>query len=180
MSQPSTLELNFITLTQGQVTVVDTEDADLAELRWYAQFNPTYSGGAFVARRTVTNGNGKRRVEYLHRVILARVLGHELATGESVDHANGNPLDNRRENLRLASRAENVRNQTRRADNTSGFKGVTWHKQRQRWQSRISVDGKKHSLGLFDNAEEAARAYDVAARELHGEFARLNFTEKAL
>lgn len=93
-----------------------------------------------------------------------------------VDHINGNPLDNRRSNLRLCSRAENARN---RAANDrwmgSKYKGVTVYKDR--WKAKITHDGIKCDLGCYENEEDAARAYDKMALLLHREFARLNFPE---
>lgn len=172
----STTRTVEIPLTQGQVAMVDADDADLAELKWHALFSPNYSGGGrYMAKRNAPDENGKGRTEYLHRVTLSRVLGRELTPRERVDHINGDTLDNRRSNLRLASHAENQRNRGKCADNSSGYKGVSWQEHAQRWKAKITVDGKQRHLGYFDSAEDAARAYDRAARELHGEFARLNF-----
>lgn len=169
-----------IELTQAQVALVDDEDADLTALKWFAHFHPGYAGGgAFRVARHTLRGLGRRRTILMHRVILSRMLGRELARGEQADHINCDPLDNRRGNLRLATHAENSRNRRLRADNASGYKGAYWHKQRQRWQAQVRVDRKLKHLGYFDTAEEAARAYDAAARELHGEFARLNFPDAA-
>lgn len=89
-----------------------------------------------------------------------------------VDHINGDGLDNTRNNLRAVTPAENLRNQRLRKDNTSGFKGVSRHEGR--WRARVRVDGKYTHVGLFDSAEDAARAYDEAARNMHGIFARTN------
>ena len=168
-----------IKLTHGQITVVSAEDADLAALRWRAHFNNQYrNGGAFRARRDTAHINGRSRTELLHRVILARVLGRELKRSEHVDHIDGDPLNNHRTNLRLATRAENARNRGKNTNNSSGYKGVRLRKGTQRWQARIKAGGKERHLGYFDTREEAARAYDAAARELHGAFARLNFPDE--
>jgi hypothetical protein len=65
----------------------------------------------------------------------------------------------------------------RRAGSTSGFKGVTWFKRDSKWMAQIGINGKNRYLGYYETAEQAARAYDIAARELHGEFATLNFPQ---
>lgn len=108
----------------------------------------------------------------LHRIIAKR-MGLDLS--EHIDHINGNELDNRRENLRSATNAENLMNQKLCSNNTSGFKGVIWRKDRNKWQAKIMVHGKTQHLGYSNCKIEAAKAYDNAARELFGEFARLNF-----
>lgn len=150
-----------IPLTLGYVALVDDEDYDrvMAAGKWHARPDrkSTY------ARRTIGT-NGRRRNVYLHSVLTGWPL---------VDHANGNGLDNRRANLRPATNAENQRNRPVQANNTSGFKGVGLH--RGKWRAQIKLDGKRRHLGYFATPDEAGRAYDDAARELHGEFARLNF-----
>ena len=107
---------------------------------------------------------------------------HRLAwlyqTGEwppqEIDHRDGNPLNNRWANLRLAAHAENVRNARKRRDNKSGLKGVCWSRQHGKWRADINLNHTRHFLGLFDAAEVAHLAYRRAARRLHGEFARMN------
>ncbi|WP_412102526.1 HNH endonuclease [Paenibacillus alvei] len=93
-----------------------------------------------------------------------------------VDHINGDPLDNRRENLRVATRNENCRNRRRRKRYKYRFKGVTYDKDKvvNKWRARISYEGKRHCLGYFYTETEAAKAYNEAAIRLHGEFASLN------
>ena len=91
-----------------------------------------------------------------------------------IDHIDGNRLNNQRSNLRLATSSQNKMNRGPRKDNKSGYKGVSWHKQRDKWTSRIMANGKYLSLGLFDNIFEAVRAYNLAAKKHHKEFAWLN------
>ena len=99
---------------------------------------------------------------------------HVFLLGAGVDHRDGDKLNNRRENLRKCSPAQNAWNSSRRGTNRSGFKGVDLYRDG-RWRARIRAHGKVTFLGYFETAKEAARAYDAAARIQHGEFARLNF-----
>lgn len=117
-----------------------------------------------------------------HRIKLDGVdyFAHRLAwlyvTGswpkEHIDHINGNPADNRFENLREANPSQNLANQKRNTANTSGHKGVSWHKAAKKWSAYIKVNGKRRHLGLFHDKAEAAQAYASAALRLHGVFAR--------
>lgn len=109
------------------------------------------------------------------------ILFHRLVMqpprGMTVDHINGNPLDNRRENMRLATRSQNAMNRGPDADNRSGYKGVYRHKGARQpngkpWIALIQANRKRRHLGCFATAEEAAAAYRQAAIELHGEFAK--------
>ena len=113
----------------------------------------------------------------LHRVL----MGVSNDRSFEVDHINGDKLDNRKINLRLCSRSQNEFNKGKRKDNTSGFKGVfkRSHVKINKFCSVIGIENRKIHLGYFGTPEEAARAYDKAARELHGEFARLNFPDEA-
>lgn len=108
------------------------------------------------------------RVVYMHRLIV------EALAGQHVDHANGDRSDNRRENLRTCTRSQNLANRTKDRDNTSGYKGV-FLKRPGRWFSQIGVNGRLIYLGTFDVPQDAAKAYDAAARSYHGDFARTNF-----
>ena len=105
---------------------------------------------------------------FLHRLVLA------AQDGQVVDHINGDKLDNRRENLRLCTVAQNSQNQSLRATNTSGFKGVRRNAAAGKWEALIRHAGRRIYLGLFDDPRVAAHAYNRAAVALHGEFARLN------
>lgn len=103
-----------------------------------------------------------------------RVRLHVFLRGRDVDHRDGDKLNNRRENLRKCTPTQNAWNQRRRRTNRSGFKGVDRYVDG-RWRARIKAHGVTTFLGYFPTADEAARAYDAAARVQHGEFARLNF-----
>mgnify|MGYP002855667327 CR=1 FL=1 len=92
-----------------------------------------------------------------------------------VDHINGDPADNRRENLRVAKSIDNQRNMRIPKHNTSGFKGVSFVKEKRRYKAQISINDRSKHIGYFDTPEEAARAYDEAARFFFGEFACVNF-----
>lgn len=113
-----------------------------------------------------------RNIIILHRVILARILGRPLLDNEFVDHVDNNSLNNSRSNLRLASKTENMRNQKRHCNNTSGYKGVHFEKRAQRYHAYIQVNGIRKSLGYYDTADEAYAAYCEAAKRYFGEFAR--------
>jgi hypothetical protein len=153
-----------IPLTQGKVALIDDEDYELiAPYKWCAA---DVGGGYWYALRSASRAKGGTRL--MHRLILGIT---DRAT--EVDHINGDGLDNRRGNLRPATRSENQRNSRLRSDNTSGYKGVSLCGKR--WQASIRLHGTLYNVGSFDNPYEAALAYDTKARELHGEFARLNF-----
>lgn len=89
-----------------------------------------------------------------------------------LDHVNGNRKDNRIANLRKATRAQNSSNSKLPHNNTSGFKGVAWHKTNQKWQGYVGFANKRHHVGFFDTPEEADVAVREARETLHGAFAR--------
>ena len=90
------------------------------------------------------------------------------------DHINGNGLDNRRNNLRTCTNAENLQNRPKQKNNTSGFKGVFLNKLTGKWEARIYSRKTRTYIGLYKNKIDAANAYNEKATELFGEFARLN------
>jgi len=156
-----------IPLTRGKVALIDDCDAHLATHRWYA--HRTRSAPRWYAARHAPREGGGRRTLLLHREILG--ITDPAIEG---DHIDGNGLDCRRHNLREATNQQNQANRGVPANNTSGYKGVHWHRARQKWQALIKIAGKQRYLGLFATREEAACAYDAAALEALGDFARLN------
>lgn len=149
-----------IPLTQGQVAIIDAKDATkVLCFKWCARKPGKNKGWYAVAR---IDGH----VVQLHRFIFKATKGVRL------DHVNGDSLDNRRSNLRVASRSQNSCNQKRHRDNKSGFKGV-WGEGAS-WRAKVMKDGKQFCLGHFSTPKEAAAAYNQMAPKLHGKFARLN------
>jgi len=157
-----------IPLTRGRFAKVSDKDYSyLMQWNWYASTVPRTQ----YARTNVPGGVRRQTTLRMHRLIAIRM---GLAPNIRVDHINGNGLDNRRRNLRTATSHQNNGNKRRALTNTSGYKGVHWHKKVQHWIARITVRGEQKHLGCFINRREAARAYNRAARKGFGRFARLN------
>jgi len=157
-----------ITLTKGMTSVIDEIDVDLANLNW----NTWTNGSIYYARRCIDLGKRKVREIRLHQAILERMIGRPLIKGEMVDHADGDGLNNCRNNLRLATHTQNMANKRRPKNNKSGYKGVFWLKSHNKWRAEIARKGKKIFLGYFDTPEEGYEAYIKAAIEHDGEFVR--------
>lgn len=112
--------------------------------------------------------NGKKCNKYIHRLVLESFAKNK--NGDQVDHINNNSLDNRIENLRWCTHCQNNQNKGIIARNTSGYRGVSFHKQSKKWRARIWVNGKEETIGSFENPQEASEAYENRAKEVHGEF----------
>ena len=151
--------------------IVDREDEDLAGLTWSVQ--ASRHGHTMYANRSGLN----RPHQSMHRVILARIVGRDLARSEQTDHMDDDGLNNRRRNIRVATAKQNMANIASRHGSSSRYLGVGWNKNAGKWNTRCRIDGRNTHIGLFSDEEDAARAYDRAARESHGEFARLNFPD---
>lgn len=156
-----------IPLTQGLETIIDEQDGTLSKHKWHAQpaKNTCY------AARSV-GAHGQQKTVFLHRVIMKAPKGTE------VDHIDGNGLNNRRSNLRLATRSQNGQNNHVVAGQVP-FRGVFQDKNHQHiWRAAIRYQGVRHYLGSYSSAESAARAYDEAALKWHGAFASVNFPQE--
>ena len=156
--------MKTIKLTQGKEAIVDDDlFEELSRYRW------CLSSMGYAVRNSGHHNDGNKKTILMHRVIM------RTQSGEEIDHINSDTLDNRRENLRLCTHIENLQNRNKQSNNAVGFKGVSWHSQGKKWRVQIRVNGKNISLGLFNNPEEAARAYDAGAKKYFGNFARTNF-----
>lgn len=159
-----------IPLTRGVIALVDEDISEsLGCFNWYAN---NVGGIRWYAMRNANPQNWNEKT-LMHRVILP------VASDEDVDHIKHYPLadlliDNRKSNLRPGTRMQNMQNADLRRDNQSGFKGVTWDAARGKWLSSLMINYKNKYLGRYSDKIEAARAYDAAAIEHFGEFAKTN------
>lgn len=119
------------------------------------------------------NGHFKVRVNgkktYVHRVVF---MMHHGFVPKYIDHIDGNPSNNRVENLRAATHSENIMNKKLQSNNSTGVRGVHYCKKLQKFRAEITVDRKKIPLGLFSDIDEASRVYADASKKYHGEFSR--------
>ena len=151
-----------IKLTQDKFALVDDADYGwLNQFAWYV----IKSRNTFYACRDIH----KDKILRMHRLI----MGLDFGDKRQSDHINGNGLDNRRSNLRICTNQQNQFNQEPRIG-SSKYKGVHWHKRDNKWQAQIRIDSNPKHLGLYDNEEDAALAYNLAAQEHYGEYARIN------
>lgn len=165
-----------IPLTRGFVAIVDEEDYEyLMQWKW--------AGNVYgYASRQTTPVPFKKVSLRMHRVIMERMLGGPIPKGLWVDHIDGNPGNNQRNNLRLATRQQNRMNSKANRDTSSRFKGVSRIPVRSGkgnpWRACIQINRHLNHIGVYPTEEDAARAYDKEARRLFGEFAYLNFPDE--
>ncbi len=158
--------MKTIPLTQGHSAVVDDRNyQDLSQFKWYAQVtaNTVYA-------KTVYRYKGGFRFELMHRRILGLIKGDNI----KADHRDGDGLNNQRSNLRTCTMRQNNMNRRKAKTNTSGYKGVTLCKIKNKWKSSIRIDGRSRTLGYNFCIVKAAKLYDEAAAEHFGEFANTN------
>ena len=147
----------------GKHALVSLEDYDrLAGQRWHL---------STIGYPRTRHGPGSRTHVYMHQLVCQAPEGHH------VDHVNGDKLDNRRCNLRSATQHQNMFMNAPPRRGTSRFKGVHFKRNVQKYRAAIQFAGVKRQIGYFDSEDDAAKAYDIEALRLHGEFARLNFPE---
>jgi hypothetical protein len=164
-----------IPLTQGLIAWISLEDADIAGWGWYAKAAGSKKFPAFYAMYSSSAG-GLKVEYYLHDLIWSRAFDTDVPHGFLVDHINRDKLDNRRLNLRLATKSQNEQNKTKRRSNTtSRYKGVVKMSGRKKcWRATLTEEGYNIHIGTFYSEKEAAIAYNQAAYERWGEFAVMN------
>lgn len=156
-----------VQLTQGYIALVDDEDYErVSKYSWH--IHRSHNHKTVYARA------------YLSKTSTKQTVMHQFLTGKlDIDHKDNNGLNNQRNNLRVATRSQQVANAGPRNTNKCGLKGVSWHKQARKWRAVIMVGAKQKYLGCYVDKEEAARAYDTAATQVFGEFAKLNYPSPA-
>ena len=160
------LELLIYDPDTGVFTWLRRPGSDRLTNTWNSRYAGAVAGWLREGYRHIRLDGGS----YLaHR--LAWLWVHGSWPAALIDHINGDRADNRIANLREATQSQNVQNSRKRRNNTSGYKGVTWHEPLRKWRARISVPSKQIFLGYFTCPDEASRAYEAAARTYHGEFA---------
>ena len=168
-----------VPLGNGRVALLSEEDKALASLSWYAHRGDTRQDGShfYYAAHRFHVGDNKYEREWMHRLVMEAILGRKIKPRVEIpDHINGDKLDNRRENLRLANKSQNEANKGK-SRGKSKFKGVSLMKTG-KYRASISKDKKFYSLGTYpgtpEGEKQAAKAYNDKALELYGEFAQLN------
>lgn len=158
-----------IPLTKGKECLID--DRDFESVSSYKWFLVQGSKSNFYAGRNIYE-KGKKITLLMHRYLM------NPARGMSVDHIDGNGLNNQRINLRICTHQENIWNAKKNKNGTSSkFKGVHFHKKTGKFRSQMRFGSKRIEIGLFDSPEKAAKAYDLKAMEIRGGFAKLNQSE---
>lgn len=153
-----------VKLTQNKIAIIDDEDYEkISSRKWFAWRHPNPPHAFYVHSYEPPCHTIK-----MHRLVLD-VTDRSI----HIDHINGNTLDNRKANLRLATHSENTKNAKLNSRSTTGYKGVT-KVALNKWRVQIQNSGKKYHLGTFTDLKEAAKAYNIAALAHFGEFARLN------
>ena len=156
-------DVAYVTLTQGFVAVIDSDCVGLVDIGNWSALNGKNNNTVY-AQTGAVSSIGRKTTLSMHRLITS------CPSGFYVDHIDGNGLNNRLSNLRVCLNHQNQANAGVSSRNTSGKKGVHWHKSQNRWIARIKVGGKEVHLGCFKDMRDAEEAYRIASMQYHGKF----------
>lgn len=160
--------MKLIALSKGKFVKVDDEDFEyLDQWKWYC----SKSGYAV---RTVNKLTGPNKTTHMHRVV------NKTKKGRDTLHLDDDTLNNQRHNLRSGTRGENLHMAGSNRNTKSKYKGVTWHKGVGKWQVQMQASYVTRYIGMFEDEDEAARAYDRAARKYFRGSYFLNFTKEGV
>lgn len=163
--------MKIIQLTKGYSAKVDDEDYPIiSKNSWSAKIDQNRVYAIRWERKGIFLGKRKTKVILMHRQIL-KIDDPEII----IDHINGDCSDNQKHNLRVVTNQQNFFNRSVNQNNSSGYKGVSWNSRSRKWVAQIQVSHQKKHIGFFDSPVDAAIAYDNKAKELFGQYARLNF-----
>jgi hypothetical protein len=150
-----------VKISRGKIAIIDDDDYErINKHRWCY-----WASGGYAGRKVTNNKVGS--IALMHREIM------NAQKGQEIDHINGNGLDNRKSNLRFVTRQQNMWNR-KALNKTSSYKGVSFDVSSGKWLSQINIQGQKICLGRYIVQEDAAKAYDITAKQAFGEYARLN------
>jgi len=159
-------------ITHSRLLDLLTYDEERSELIWKVNRRGSARAGSVAGN---SSGTGRQvqidgRKYLIHRIIWFFI--HKEWPPHEVDHADMNQGNNSLDNLRLATKSQNMMNRSLFKNNTSGIKGVSWHKRSQKWSTKITINGKNIHLGMFKDKEDARTALACARPEIHKEFSR--------
>jgi hypothetical protein len=155
--------MKLLPLTNGQFTKVDDDIYEQAK-----HYTWRVSERGYVNRNEMKKGRVQKTI-YLHKLVCPSPKGMKT------DHHNGDKLDNQRSNLRVCTQRQNTQNKSRQSNAQSVYKGIYPHSENGTWIAQIKVKNKQVYLGSFPDEHTAGLAYDLWAKDLYGEFAKLNF-----
>lgn len=157
-----------VILKNNNILKIDDQDADLLQGN---SWQYSKSSSKFYVRRGIKI-KGKRIGQYLHRMIIEKIINRKLLKHEHIDHIDGDSLNNKRDNLRIVSIQENNKNRQKIKMKSSKYKGVV--KRGNKFSAQIDVDKNRIHLGYFEREKDAAEAYNTAAIKYFGSFAKIN------
>ena len=156
---------------QGYSVMIDDEDYSIVQQhKWYVDSAIKRGKVYFFYNDCYCKPDGQRST---HHMFLHRIIMH-TPTGLVTDHIDGNTLNCQKSNMRICTQDENNKNIKMPKTNTSGYKGVSWHKGHKKWRADIHVKGHQISLGIYDSPEDAYKVYCEAKKKYHGPYGRIN------